>query len=63
MDCCQSCGMPVNAEYFIKGTEIDSSPNNDYCLYCYKDGKFTFDLTMEQMIDYCVTEMKNLILK
>ena len=35
------------------GTNADGSRNDDYCIYCYKDGKFTQDMTMEQMIDHC----------
>ncbi len=48
---CQSCGMPLTDD--IKGTNADGSRNEDYCIYCYKDGKFTQDMTMEQMIDHC----------
>jgi len=48
---CQSCGMPLTAGN--KGTDADGSTNDDYCVYCYKDGKFTQDMTMEQMIDFC----------
>ena len=48
---CQSCGMPLTDE--ILGTNADGTPNEDYCIYCYKDGKFTHDMTMEQMIDHC----------
>lgn len=48
---CQSCGMSLTDE--ILGTNADGSPNEDYCIYCYKDGKFTQDMTMEQMIDHC----------
>jgi len=48
---CQSCGMPLSDEN--KGTDADGSANEDYCVYCYKDGKFTQDMTMEQMIDFC----------
>ncbi len=51
MKFCQSCGMPLTSE--ILGTNADGSPNEDYCIYCYKDGKFTQDMTMEQMIDHC----------
>lgn len=51
MKFCQSCGMPLTNE--ILGTNSDGSPNEDYCIYCYKDGKFTQDMTMEQMIDHC----------
>ena len=48
---CQSCGMPLTNE--ILGTNADGSLNEDYCIYCYKDGDFTQDMTMEQMIDSC----------
>ena len=48
---CQSCGMPLTEE--IKGTNADGSKNEDYCIYCYKDGAFTRDCTMEEMIDFC----------
>ena len=48
---CQSCGMPMTTDN--KGTNADGSRNEDYCIYCYKDGKFAQDMTMEQMIDHC----------
>lgn len=48
---CQSCGMPLNDE--ILGTNADGSKNEDYCIYCYKDGTFTGDFTMEEMVEYC----------
>lgn len=50
---CQSCGMPLTNETL--GTNADGSLNEDYCMYCYKDGAFVgpADCTMEQMIDFC----------
>ena len=51
MKFCQSCGMPLNAENL--GTNSDGSKNEEYCMYCYKDGKFTNDCTMEEMIEFC----------
>ncbi len=48
---CQSCGMPLTDG--DKGTNADGSRNEDYCIYCYKDGKFTQEMTMEQMIEFC----------
>ena len=49
---CQSCGMPMTApEHF--GTEADGTPNNDYCAYCYKEGVFTQECSMEEMIQHC----------
>ena len=41
---CQSCGMPLTEE--VLGTNADGSKNEDYCMYCYKDGKFLQDCTM-----------------
>lgn len=54
---CQSCGMPLNDE--VLGTELDNSTNSDHCIYCYKDGNFTADITMEQMIEFCIPHMIN----
>ena len=48
---CQSCGMPLTDQ--VMGTNADGSKNEDYCIYCYKDGKFTTDCTMEEMIEQC----------
>ena len=44
MKFCQSCGMPLTDE--VLGTNADGSKNEDYCMYCYKDGKFLQDCTM-----------------
>ncbi len=51
MEFCQSCGMPLTDE--ILGTNADGSKNDEYCIYCYKDGAFTGDFTMEEMVEYC----------
>ena len=51
MKFCQSCGMPLTDGLF--GTNADGSKNEDYCIYCYKDGKFLQECTMEQMIEHC----------
>ena len=48
---CQSCGMPLTDE--VLGTNADGSKNEEYCMYCYKDGAFTNDYTMEEMIEFC----------
>ena len=39
MKFCQSCGMPLSDEVF--GTEANGAKNEEYCIYCYKDGGFT----------------------
>lgn len=50
---CQSCAMPMeNAD--LQGTNADGSRNEDYCHYCFKDGAFTKEETMEEMIETCV---------
>lgn len=48
---CQSCGMPLTDE--VLGTNADGSKNDDYCIYCYKDGAFTDDFTMDGMAEFC----------
>ena len=47
---CQCCAMPIDESTF--GTEADGSKNQDYCLYCYKNGHFTKDCTMDEMIEF-----------
>ncbi len=49
---CQSCGMPLNSAA-DHGTNTDKSQNDDYCTYCFKDGNFTQDVTMDEMINHC----------
>ncbi|WP_027623798.1 zinc ribbon domain-containing protein [Clostridium lundense] len=53
---CQSCGMPLTDEKEL-GTNKDGSKNNEYCIYCFEQGAFKDDMTMEQMIDFCVPHM------
>ena len=49
---CQSCGMPLTKQDDF-GTNADGSTNYDYCKYCYQDGKFLQECTMEEMIEHC----------
>lgn len=49
---CQSCSMPMTESQF--GTNKDGSINSDYCIYCYKDGSFIDQVTMEQYIEMYV---------
>ena len=49
---CQSCGMPL-MRITDCGTNEDGSTNFDYCQYCYKDGKFVQECTMDEMIEHC----------
>lgn len=50
---CQSCGMELSREADL-GREADGSLNRDYCRYCYDGGAFTQELTMEEMVEFCV---------
>lgn len=49
---CQSCGMPLTEG--ITGTNADGSPCREYCIHCYRDGKFVQDFTMSQMMEFCL---------
>ena len=49
---CQSCGMPLTKDEDC-GRNADGSINFDYCQYCFQDGKFLQECTMDEMIDHC----------
>lgn len=54
MDFCQSCGMPMETEE-VFGQNADGSKNQDYCVHCFKNGKFNSpNETVEEMIETCV---------
>lgn len=57
MKFCESCGMQLDSNEVL-GTCKDGSKNEEYCIYCYKDGDFTSDCTMEEMIEGSVKHMK-----
>ena len=50
---CQSCAMPMTDES-VYGTNKDGSKNSDYCIYCYKDGKFLQEATMQEYIEMMI---------
>lgn len=49
---CQSCAMPM-PEDSVLGANADGSLNEDYCKYCYDNGGFVKDVTMEEFIKIC----------
>lgn len=57
---CQSCGMPMGIHDELYGTEVNGSKSQDYCKYCYENGHFTADCTMEQMIEFCIPHTPNM---
>lgn len=54
---CQSCGMPMGSTGEMHGTDVDGSKSGDYCKYCFENGAFTAECTMEEMIEFCVPHM------
>jgi len=50
---CQSCGMSLEDEKEL-GKNSDSSNNEDYCCYCFSNGRFIKDETLEEMIESCI---------
>ena len=47
---CQCCGMPLEEDELLS-REPDGSINEDYCKWCYADGRFAY-ATMDALIDY-----------
>lgn len=45
--------MPLDSNEVL-GTNSDQSKNEEYCCYCFKNGAFTKEVTMEEMIATCV---------
>lgn len=57
---CQSCAMPMQKPADF-GSNADGSKNEEYCHYCFQNGKFTEpNITMEQMIEKCAGIMKQM---
>ena len=57
MNYCQSCAMPIGGDKDLLGTNADGSKNEDYCIYCFKDGDFTADISMDEMIEGCIPHL------
>lgn len=54
---CQCCGMPLNEDSMIS-REPDGSYNEDYCKWCYADGRFVYD-SKASLLDFLVSHMPN----
>jgi hypothetical protein len=50
---CQSCGMPMKTDEEF-GTNKDGSRNLEYCVYCFQNGEFTSNVTLDEMIAHNV---------
>lgn len=53
---CQCCGMPLDDTTVSK--ETDGSFNEEYCKWCYADGKFAYN-SMDELIDFLSEHMAN----
>ncbi len=53
---CQCCGMPLDDTTLSR--EPDGSFNEDYCKWCYNDGRFVYT-DLGQLTDFLVEHMSN----
>lgn len=53
---CQCCGMPL--EDSLISREPDGSFNEEYCKWCYSEGKFAYT-DIEKLMDFLVEHMSN----
>lgn len=53
---CQCCGMPLEDCSISK--EIDGTFNEDYCKWCYTNGKFIYN-NIDELTDFLVDHMSN----
>ena len=49
---CQSCGMPLT-DLGERATEADGSTSTDFCKHCYNRGRYTYEATMDELIERC----------
>ena len=53
---CQCCGMPLDDSSISK--EIDGTFNEEYCKWCYTDGKFVYT-SLDELTNFLVEHMSN----
>ena len=53
---CQCCGMPLDDSTTSK--EIDGTFNEEYCKWCYAEGKYVYT-SLEELTDFLVGHMSN----
>ena len=53
---CQCCGMPLEDE--TTSREPDGSFNEEYCKWCYTEGKFAYS-SLEELLDFLEGTMSN----
>lgn len=53
---CQCCGMPLDDSSISR--ETDGTFNEDYCKWCYTDGKFIYT-SLEELVEFLVGHTSN----
>lgn len=53
---CQCCGMPLEDDYISK--ETDGTFNEEYCKWCYSEGKFIYT-SIDELIDFLMEHSQN----
>lgn len=53
---CQSCGMMFTGPD-QRGHEADGTETDEFCRWCYDQGAYTYETTMEEMIEDCAPRM------
>lgn len=53
---CQCCGMPLDDSSTSK--ETDGTFNEEYCKWCYTDGKFVYT-SLEELTEFLVGHLSN----
>ena len=53
---CQCCGMPLEDE--VMSREPDGAYNEEYCKWCYADGRFVYQ-NMDELLEFLAGHMSN----
>ena len=54
---CQSCGMPMKKDPEGGGLNADGSKSLKYCSYCYVDGAFLYEGSVNEFQEFCRQKM------
>lgn len=52
---CQSCGMILTPDDY--GTDAHGAPDEHFCKWCYEGGEYTYETTMDAMIEDCAPRL------
>lgn len=52
---CESCGMMLSPDEY--GTDSDGAKTDHYCKWCFEQGKYTYETSMEAMIEDCAPRL------